>query len=149
TSGTDSKNIALASAGTKATASSVYPNSDIHRLEHINDGKTGNSRSWISNERGKGWVELEFPQEATINRVVWGRDREKQFSDRLSLDYRIEVATSDNWRVVASSHDRLPYVADRGPTIAVTANGCSETDTKALEKLLTEQGELERRIKEL
>jgi hypothetical protein len=150
TSGAAPTNVALASAGTKATASSVFPNSDIHRLEHINDGKTGNTRSWISNERGKGWVELEFPQEVTIDRIVWGRDREKQFSDRLSLDYRIEVATaSDDWRVVASSRDRLPYVAERGPMIAVSANGCSEADTKALEKLLMEQSELERRIKQL
>lgn len=150
TSGADSTNIALASAGTKATASSVYPNSDIHRLEHINDGRTGNSRSWISNERGKGWVELEFPQEVTINRVVWGRDREKQFADRLSLDYRIEISTgSEDWRTVASSHDRVPYVADRGPMIGVTASGCSDSDAKALEKLLAEQSELEKRIKEL
>src|SRR5438093_1384770 len=54
------RNIALASNGTTARASGVYPNSDLHRLEHINDGRLGNSRSWISNEPGKGWVELEF-----------------------------------------------------------------------------------------
>src|SRR5438445_5770180 len=87
------RNVALASTGTKATASSVFPNSDIHRLEHINDGKVGNSHSWISNERGKGWVELEFPGEASTERIVWGRDREQQFSDRLPLDYQINVAT--------------------------------------------------------
>jgi hypothetical protein len=61
-------NIALATNGTRASASSVYPNSDIHRLEHINDGKHGNSRSWISNERGKGWVELEFAAPTKIDR---------------------------------------------------------------------------------
>jgi hypothetical protein len=82
--------------------------------------------------------------------VVWGRDREKQFADRLSVDYRIEVATtSDDWRLIASSRDRMPYVTDRGPMITVTTSGCSEADTKALEKLLSEQIELERRIKEL
>ncbi len=43
-------NVALASTGTKATASGTYPNSDIHKLEHINDGIYGNSKSWISNE---------------------------------------------------------------------------------------------------
>src|SRR5688572_12925206 len=74
TAGANSTNAALAAHGTKAAASSVYPNSDIHRLEHINDGKHGNSRSWISNERGKGWVELEFPDAMRIERIVWGRD---------------------------------------------------------------------------
>ncbi|HEU0039969.1 MAG TPA: DUF1549 domain-containing protein, partial [Verrucomicrobiae bacterium] len=59
-------NIALATVGTKTSASSVFPNSEIHRLEHLNDGKYGNSRSWISNERGKGWVELEFSEMVTI-----------------------------------------------------------------------------------
>ena len=62
TAGSVPRNVALATTGTTARASSIYPNSDIHRLEHINDGKHGNSRSWISNERGKGWVELEFPE---------------------------------------------------------------------------------------
>src|SRR5260221_3184852 len=83
TAGPAPQNIALANAGTKARASSVYPNSEIHRLEHLNDGQYGNSRSWISNERGKGWVELEFPGTAAINRIAWGRDREQQFADRL------------------------------------------------------------------
>ena len=43
-------NVALASAGGRATASGVYANGDspLHRLEHINDGQFGNARSWIS-----------------------------------------------------------------------------------------------------
>jgi hypothetical protein len=106
------RNIALATAGTVATASSVYPNSEIHRLEHVNDGRHGNSRSWISNERGQGWVELEFPEKVAIDRIVWGRDREEKFSDRLATDYRIEVAANSNaWQLVASSADRAPYSA--------------------------------------
>ena len=105
-----SRNIALASVGTKARASSVYPNSELHRLEHINDGRHGNSRSWISNEPGRGWVELEFSETVMINRIIWGRDREQKFTDRLATDYRIEVDTGSNdWRLVASSLDRLPY----------------------------------------
>ncbi|MGV3532433.1 MAG: PSD1 and planctomycete cytochrome C domain-containing protein [Chthoniobacteraceae bacterium] len=103
-------NVALASAGAKATASSVYPNSEIHRLEHLNDGQYGNGRSWISNERGKGWVELEFAKPVEISRVMWARDRESKFTDRLATEYRIEVADpSGQWKVVATSADRLAY----------------------------------------
>src|SRR5204863_3933820 len=121
------RNIALASVGTKASASSVFPNSDIHRLEHINDGKFGNSRSWISNERGKGWVMFEFPEDVSINRIVWGRDREQKLSDRLPLDYRIEAATSTNdWQLVASSQDRVPYMAGRSASAGLTVGGLSE-----------------------
>ncbi len=53
----------------------------------------------MSNETGRGWVELTFPQEHTIELVVWGRDREGKFDDRLAVDYRIEVATgSGDWQ---------------------------------------------------
>ncbi|MGZ8920455.1 MAG: DUF1549 and DUF1553 domain-containing protein [Limisphaerales bacterium] len=104
----DSENVALAVNGTKANASGTYPNSEIHRLEHINDGRHGNSRSWISNERGTGWVELEFSRPITITKVIWGRDREERFKDRLALEYRIEVATGESdYQLIASSSDRF------------------------------------------
>jgi hypothetical protein len=105
----DSRNVALASAGAIATASSVYPNSEIHKLEHIHDGRTGNSYSWISNERGRGWVQLEFPEPVLINRIVWSRDREGKFKDRLATRYDIEVRSEEGaWQAIAGSHDREP-----------------------------------------
>jgi hypothetical protein len=54
----EGKNVALAA---KATSSGNYANDPKHQLAHINDGKYGNSWSWISNTAGSGWVELEFP----------------------------------------------------------------------------------------
>jgi hypothetical protein len=143
-------NVALASAGTKASASSVFPNSDIHRIEHINDGKVGNSHSWISNERGKGWVQLEFPKEIAINRVVWARDREEKFSDRLAVDYRIEVAVGSNdWVEVASSRDRVPYVSGRASPSDLTSRGASSDDARELKELLEKRTKLEASIREL
>jgi mono/diheme cytochrome c family protein len=103
-------NVALASAGGKATASSVLPNSTIHRIEHLIDGRHGNGRSWISDERGRGWAQVELPRLTRIDRIVWGRDRESKFVDRLPVAYRIEVeAEPGQWHVVASSDDRFPY----------------------------------------
>ena len=136
-------NVALASSGTKATASGTYPNSDLHRLEHLNDGRYGNSRSWISSENGKSWVELEFPQALMLERVVWARDREEKFSDRLTIDYRVEIADeTGTWRTVASAADRRPfqpgqpYAPDLRPAdVALTEGG-------RLENLLEEQKQL-------
>ncbi len=143
-------NIALASLGTKASASSVFLNSDIHRLEHINDGKHGNSRSWISNERGKGWVELEFAEPVTINRIVWGRDREQKYTDRLATDYRIEVASGSNdWKLVASSADRQPYKAGEKAAPVLNLTGLRPEQAVAAEKLFAERKRLEPRIAEL
>ena len=141
------RNIALASAGTKARASSVYPNSEIHRLEHINDGQIGNSRSWISAEQGKGWVELEFPEPATINRIIWGRDREQKFGDRLATDYKIEVATGSNdWHVVASSHDRQPFAPGAKEKPVISYAGMKPEQVAEAKKLIAGRTEHETRI---
>ncbi len=150
TTDTPATNIALATAGTKASSSSVFPNSEIHRLEHINDGKRGNSRSWISNERGKGWVELEFAETVAINRIVWGRDGEQKFTDRLPTDYRIEVATGSNdWHVVASSADRQTYKPGVKEEPSVSLAGLKPDKVDEVKKLQSERKNQESRIAEL
>jgi hypothetical protein len=147
TAGEKPRNIALATAGTKSRASGVYPNSDIHRLEHINDGKYGNSRSWISNERGKGWVELEFPEPVMIDRIAWARDREQKFQDRVATDYRIEVAQGSNdWQLVASSLDRQTYRPGSKSQPSVSLAGLKPAQAEQVKKLMTEKADIEARI---
>ena len=100
-------NVALAAAGTKPTASGTLPGYAIHKLEHLNDGLTGNNRSWISDTAGRGWVQLDFPSPQRIQRIVWSRDREGAFKDRVATDYRIEAAREPGkWTEIASSNDR-------------------------------------------
>jgi mono/diheme cytochrome c family protein len=104
------RNVAAASAGGIATASSEYPGAAIHKIAHLNDGQTGNSHSWISKVPGKGSITLTWPKPETIDRVVWGRDRDETFRDRLPTEYFIETALEPTrWQVVASSLDRVPY----------------------------------------
>jgi hypothetical protein len=108
-SGPNPQNVALAELGAKPTVSSTYPGSPLHRLEHLNDGRVGNSRSWISAAPGKGWAAIDLGKPIEIDRIVWGRDREGIYSDRLPNAYYIEVATEPGrWQVVASSADRAP-----------------------------------------
>jgi hypothetical protein len=104
------RNIALAAHGTRATASGTLSGYAIHKLEFVNDGRYGNSRSWISNERGKGWLQLEFPETARIETIIWSRNRDGAgYSDRVPIRYRFEVAIAPGeWQTVASSEDRLP-----------------------------------------
>ena len=111
------RNLALASLGTRSSSSSSLPGYVIHKLEHINDGKYGNNHSWISNETGKGWVQLELPSPALIDRVEWGRDREGRFSDRVAVRYRIEVGLEESdLQLVASSGDRAGAEALKIPS---------------------------------
>ena len=71
---TDGRNVALASMRRKAEASGSFDHPK-HRLAHVNDGRYGNSRSWISSTRGGGWIAIEFAGPQTIDAIVWGRDR--------------------------------------------------------------------------
>jgi mono/diheme cytochrome c family protein len=109
--GADPKqNLALASGGAKASASTLLPGYPIHQIAHLNDGKYGNSWSWISNEPGKGWTQIELPRMEMLQRVVWGRDREGKYADRLPIDYRIELSEDgQKWALASSSQRRLPY----------------------------------------
>ena len=144
------RNMALANEGAKATASGTYPNSDLHKLEHINDGKYGNSRSWISNEKGKGWIQLELPEEALIDRIVWARDREEKFKDRLATKYKIEVAVGpEGWTLVAGSEDRRAFRAGTAPELGYTAEGLPSREADELKRLLGKKQTLETRLKPL
>lgn len=106
----DSQNIALASRGTTLKTSGENFFANRHEQRFANDGRYGNSSSWMSNETGKGWLELTFAESQTIDRVIWSRDRNKEFADRLATEYRIEIETNEGgWQTVATSRDRQPY----------------------------------------
>ena len=103
-------NLALASRGSKASASSLLPGYPIHQIAHLNDGRFGNDQSWISNEPGKGWAQIELPRVEQINRVVWSRDSAEdppRYLDRVPTRYRIEVSEDGKqWQTVSTGDDR-------------------------------------------
>jgi Protein of unknown function (DUF1553)/Protein of unknown function (DUF1549)/Planctomycete cytochrome C len=101
------KNVALRA---KPNASSTLPGYAIHQLKHINDGKTGNANSWISDTSGGGWVRLDFASPERIERMVWSRARDGSFRDRLPTQYRIEaLRPGAQWQTIASSDDREAF----------------------------------------
>ena len=135
-------NVALAAAGVRASSSGDYPNDRNHQLAHLHDGRYGNSRSWISNQAGAGWVELEFAAPVEIARVVWGRDREGKYTDRVPTKYRVEIqAENGPWSTIASSADRLPLTG-KGSTGKLGADRETATLRAALEQLEARHREL-------
>ncbi len=144
------RNIALASLGTVATSSGNSSETGKHQLKHINDGRYSNDRSWISNKHGGGWVQLEFPETAEINRVVWGRDRTSKFMDRLPTRYRIETSLDGtDWTTVARHEDRVPMGTPYDPHQTLMQNRKSKASSDPttliaeLEKLTKQKTELE------
>lgn len=146
------RNIALASAKTSAKASSSYPRSDRHKLEHINDGEYGNGRSWISGAKGTGVMTLRFPEKVRIDRVVWSRDRapDGKYTDRLPTQYTIEVGTMPGkWTTVATGDDRLPYGAKPDHSPIRERKSLSDGDRSRLAELARKTRELKTKLGEL
>ena len=148
----ESRNVALASAGTQVRSSGDTTVENRHELRFIHDGQYGNSHSWMSHEKGRGWVVLEFPEPRRIDRVSWARDREGEFSDRLATAYRIEVETnSGDWITVADASDRKPFEG-RNPTAdewELPAAALAKLDPRSRQQtqtLLDERLRLERAI---
>jgi len=128
-------NLALASSGSVASASSLLPGYDIHQIPHLNDGKHGDAHSWISNEVGGGWAQIKLPTAAEVNRVVWGRDREGKYKDRLAQQYHIEVSLDGNtWTRVSDSARRVAGQADDKPNLSKVVPTTAQ-QTEAIEWL--------------
>lgn len=147
--GSPATNIALAGTGTTATSSGNYSDDGKHQLKHINDGRYGNSFSWISNQIGRGWVQLEFPAPQPINRIEWGRDREGRFTDRLPIRYVIETSMDGkHWTTVARSEDRLAPGTPFDPISLLALRGAHaegidlSAAANRLEELETQQAKL-------
>jgi hypothetical protein len=126
-------NVALASSGAKVKVSSTLPGFTIHRPEHLNDGRPGNAASWISNEPGKGSIEIQLSRPTRIDRIVWGRDLHERYRDRLAIDYQIEAASERGmWSVIASSRDRKRYEPRDPPAIPPGLTADQETRFRRL-----------------
>jgi hypothetical protein len=131
----DGRNVALDGI---PSASGTLPGYPIHQLAHVNDGKTGNDHSWISDTPGSGWVRIDFPAAVVIDRVIWSRSRDGGHRDRLPTHYRIEAATAeDTWVTVASSEDREPHDAKDNPYAYLARLGTNDAAAagEALAKL--------------
>jgi len=148
---TASHNVALASAGTTVSSSGDTTVENRHELRFVHDGRYGNSRSWMSGEKGRGQVVLEFPEPRRIERVSWARDREGEFSDRLATAYRIEVDRGDGrWETVADAGDRRRFEGANpvSDDLEALLPAMEPGDRRRARALLDERHRIERSIAE-
>ena len=96
------KNLALASGGGKATASSCLPGYPIHQVAHLNDGLYGNSHSWIAASEDNEWAQIELPAPAKVAKIVFSRDRNGQYQDRVPLGLEVRLSLDGKtWKTAA------------------------------------------------
>lgn len=107
--GPDSSDNLAVRAGATALASSVLPNYPQHQIRHLNDGKYGNSHSWIPVEgERRPWAQIDLGNSMTVNRVVFCRDRTGRYRDRTAI--RFVIQTSNNgidWQTVGQFGEPL------------------------------------------
>jgi len=117
-----SKNLALASSGAKASASSCLPGYAIHKIPHLNDGLYGNSHSWIAARTRGDWAQIELPRAVKVAKVVFSRDRKGRYRDRLPVHFEVRVSLDGKkWKSVrtvkaANVRPRPRRAISRGPT---------------------------------
>ncbi|MDA7881524.1 DUF1553 domain-containing protein [Akkermansiaceae bacterium] len=144
----EGENVALASAGAVATSSGNLQGYPIHRLAHLNDGKTGNNWSWISNQSGKGWVQIEFAKVSQVEHIEWSRDRDGRFSDRLAIDYLIELSEDgQSWTVATGSGDRENFGGKDAPNAFLV--NLSGAELEQARSLISQRDSARSRIAEL
>lgn len=85
-------NLASAKLGATASASSCLGGYAAHRVEHLNDGEYGNSRSWIPLTNGEEWAQIELAAPAAVSSVVLSRDRQGAFGDRVPAIFEIRLS---------------------------------------------------------
>lgn len=142
------ENVALAKSGAIATSSGDLQGYPIHQLAHLNDGKTGNNSSWISNRPGKGWVQIEFAKVSPVERIEWSRDQDGRFVDRIAVDYLIELSVDgDHWDLAASSEDRSPFDEKANPNAFLSKLG--EQEANQARKLIASIENTQSRIAKL
>ncbi|MBI3922447.1 MAG: hypothetical protein HY318_13580, partial [Armatimonadetes bacterium] len=104
------KNLALASNGGKATASSLLEGYVQHAIEHLNDGEYGNAQSWIPATSSEEWAQIQLPDGdagnsrravPVVSKVVFSRDRLRQYGDRVPTDVEVLLSTDGKeWKSV-------------------------------------------------
>ena len=144
---TDGRNVAVATNGADVRSSGDTGFNGKHGVRLINDGRIGNASSWISSEVSGGWVEVEFSRTERIDRVIWGRDRSGELTDRLATGYRIEVAdASGRWQIVAESVDRIPYSENAGTQQTFSLAGLPVDEAAIATELQGKRQQLQQRL---
>ena len=126
----------------KAAASSCLPGYAIHQVAHLNDGRLGNSHSWISNGE-PSWAEIDLGGVYWVWKAAFGSDSSRRYRDRAAAAFSILTAVErGTWHAVYRHdgepvHERTAFrfrpVRARYVRVAVTASSGGEVRIDELE----------------
>ncbi len=109
----DRTNVALASNGSRVSASSFALQNQSRHFDNLVDGTVDKRQAypWIANETGPAWLRIDFSDAMVLYQIVWHQGRNNR---SLPAEYVIEAlpADSEKWLEIAHTRDRLPRVSD-------------------------------------
>jgi len=146
------RNVAHMEWGAKATGSRVEGRDG--NPFYIHDGVFHEVGNWTMPVGQPVWVQLEFPEPETIDRIVWSRnrsDRSPKAAERgLPVEYRIDVSVDgETWRPVASSADRLAEAYRKRAPAIPTLSGVPAARAAELGALVAERRALQAQLARL
>ncbi|MGB7323276.1 MAG: DUF1553 domain-containing protein [Rubripirellula sp.] len=113
------KNVALATSGATASASSFELANQTRHHDNLIDGDTDRRQAfpWVASKAGPAWIQIDFPNATTIDRIVWDRGSSQP------ADYLLRVLDSESgesgesgeWAVVADTGNRYLREDDTRP----------------------------------
>ncbi len=125
----DTRNVALASSGARPSASSFALANQTRHFDNLVDGSVDRRQAfpWVAKTGGPAWVQVDFAETATIDRITWER------GSSVPVDYKIEVLSSnDEWTTVAETKRRMPRVDDVRKAEQVTIAGLGSDEVKGI-----------------
>ena len=109
----DRINVALASNGSRVSASSFALENQSRHFDNLVDGTVDKRQAypWVANETGPAWLRIDFSNATKIDKIVWHQGRNNR---NLPAEYIIEALSPDSeeWLEIAHTRDRLPRVSD-------------------------------------
>ncbi|MCA9418322.1 MAG: hypothetical protein KC917_18755, partial [Candidatus Omnitrophica bacterium] len=136
-------NLALATAGSEATASSCLPGHAIHRIPHLNDGQVGNGHSWIAAGTVDEWAQIELPEATLIEEVVFSRDRTGVYRDRTPIGFEILLSIDGReWKSVRKVRSPAPSSAGPSKIPVPPPPSKEDTETPTLESTIRDEDSL-------
>ncbi|MEM7386816.1 MAG: DUF1549 and DUF1553 domain-containing protein, partial [Verrucomicrobiota bacterium] len=129
-------NVALASKGAKASASSFALENQTRHPDCLNDGSVDKRQAfpWRAGQGGKAWARIDLARPTVIDRLVWHAG----YSHPAAYVLEYLEPGSENWKPIAHARNRLPHRNDRRPATRMDLEGVSPSEVAELVTLLTE-----------
>lgn len=130
-------NVALASLGSTASASSFALSNQTRHFDNLIDGSVDKRQAfpWVAASGGPAWVKIAFNQPHTLEKIVW------HSGSSTPADYIIEILApgASEWKPIIDTYSRIPRIEDQRPADKVRIDNL---DRAAIQEMVELNGKI-------